>query len=121
MCYENDLSASKKGQSRVTYTLKTKNGRLVDVTYRNGYPDFSPHKYNGTLGKSEVQIKMTGKSSDFSRANESAGFGKGQYSQPDGFTWHHKEDGKTMQLIRRDVHEATPHTGGASIARLGGE
>ena len=43
-----------------TYTLRKKDGNTVNVTYNNkGYPDFSSHKYDGTLGKNEVQINMT--------------------------------------------------------------
>lgn len=67
---------------------------------------------------------MTGKgTSDFRRANEAAGFGKG--SKPpviDGveYTWHHVEDGETMQLIPRKIHQKFPHTGGASISRRSG-
>jgi hypothetical protein len=98
----------------ITYTLKTKKGELVEVTYRDGYPDFSQYKYNGP-GKAEVKIDVTGNNAaDFSRANEAAGFGK----TPNGYTWHHHQDGTTMQLIRRDVHGVTPHTGGASAARV---
>jgi hypothetical protein len=105
----------------VTYTLKKENGELVDVTYRNGYPDFSPYKYDGDLGDSEVKIDMTGNNNtDFKRANEEAGFGPGADDHPDGYTWHHNEDGTTMQLIQSDVHDAAPHTGGASLARAKG-
>jgi hypothetical protein len=103
----------------VTYTLKNEKGELVEVTYKNGYPDFSPVTYEGKLGKAEAEIEMTGKNSvDFSRANEKAGFGKGAYDHPDGYTWHHHQDGKTMQLVKTDVHGAAPHTGGASAARV---
>ncbi|SMC28849.1 A nuclease of the HNH/ENDO VII superfamily with conserved WHH, partial [Andreprevotia lacus DSM 23236] len=98
----------------VTYTLKGKNGKTFDVTYRDGYPDFSPYKYNGP-GKSEVEINMTGNNTtDFKAANQKAGFGDQAYSHPEGYTWHHHQDGKTMQLIREDAHAAAPHTGGAS-------
>lgn len=104
-----------------TYTLKTKDGSLVDVTYRDGYPDFSPHKYEGSLGKNEVQINMTGKNNDdFKAANQAAGFGDKANSQPKGYTWHHHQDGTTMQLVRTDAHAAAQHTGGASAARLKG-
>jgi hypothetical protein len=105
----------------VTYTLKTKDGNLVDVTYsREGYPDFSKYKYDGGLGKSEVKIEVTGNNTtDFKRANEAAGFGDKAYSHPDGYTWHHNQDGTTMELVRTDVHSASPHTGGASAARGG--
>jgi hypothetical protein len=103
----------------VTYTLKNEKGELVEVTYKNGYPDFSSAKYDGKLGKAEVEIEMTGKNKvDFARANEKAGFGKGTYDHPDGYTWHHHQDGKTMQLVKTDVHGAAPHTGGASAARI---
>jgi Domain of unknown function (DUF4150)/DNase/tRNase domain of colicin-like bacteriocin len=105
----------------VTYTLKTENGELVNVTYKNGYPDFSPYKYDGDLGESEVKIDMTGNNNaDFKQANQQAGFGPGANDHPDGYTWHHNEDGTTMQLIQSDVHDAAPHTGGASVARASG-
>jgi hypothetical protein len=102
-----------------TYTLRKKDGNTVNVTYNNkGYPDFSSHKYDGTLGKNEVQINMTGNNNvDFKQANKEAGFGETKRSHPDDYTWHHHEDGNTMQLIKTDVHEVTPHTGGASAAR----
>ena len=103
----------------VTYTLKNEKGELVEVTYKNGYPDFSSDMYDGKLGKAQVEIEMTGKNSvDFPRSNEQAGFGRGAYDHPDGYTWHHHQDGKTMQLVNTDVHGAAPHTGGASAARI---
>lgn len=85
------------------------------VTYSpDGYPDFSPY------AKQQVEIfPMTGKGTgDFTRANQAAGLTK---TEP-GFTWHHVQDGKTMQLIPTKIHDQFPHTGGASIARgqLGG-
>jgi Domain of unknown function (DUF4150)/DNase/tRNase domain of colicin-like bacteriocin len=105
----------------VTYTLKTEDGKLVNVTYKNGYPDFSPYKYDGDLGESEVKIDMTGNNNaDFKQANQQAGFGAGANDHPDGYTWHHNEDGTTMQLIQSDVHDAAPHTGGAASARANG-
>ena len=52
---------------------------------------------------------------DAKLANEAVGL-KGT---PDGYVWHHVEDGKTMQLIPKDIHDAFPHTGGASIIRNG--
>jgi len=105
----------------VTYTLKTEDGKLVNVTYKNGYPDFSPYKYDGDPGESEVKIDMTGNNNaDFKQANQQAGFGAGANDHPDGYTWHHNEDGTTMQLIQSDVHDAAPHTGGAASARANG-
>ncbi len=41
--------------------------------------------------------------------------------QDKGYTWLHMENGKSMLLVRRDVHDCTlggfAHTGGASIVR----
>ena len=102
--------------------MKTKNGELFDIAYRDGYPDFEKIKYDGSLGKAEVEIDMTGKNGpDFRVANKEAGFGEAKYSHPDGYTWHHHEDMKTMQLIRTDIHNAVPHTGGASGVRNRGK
>ncbi|MYM59083.1 hypothetical protein GTG28_07590 [Vibrio sp. OCN044] len=38
-------------------------------------------------------------------------------STPSGHVWHHVENGKTMQLISKDIHNAARHTGGAAILR----
>jgi RHS repeat-associated protein len=108
----------------ITYTFKKKDGSTVNVTYRNGHPDFKPFLYKGPPGKGEVPIKLTpgDRPADFRNANDEAGFmGKrGEAtatSHPDGYTWHHHEDGKTMQLLPTDVHDAAPHTGGFSKAK----
>lgn len=96
----------------ITYTMKTEKGRVVDVTYnKDGYPDFSPFEYKGTDGKAVVEIEYTGsRNKDFDLANNSAGF----EATPKGYTWHHVEDGKTMQLVENDVHKKFQHTGGVS-------
>ena len=46
-------------------------------------------------------------------ANRNAGL----ESTPEGYTWHHKEDGKTMQLVPTDMHRSFQHSGGAVILR----
>lgn len=103
-----------------TYTLKTKEGEVFDVTYKDGYPDFSKYKYEGGKGLPEVEIDVTGKNPiDFRQANIKAGFGKGSYSHPKDFTWHHDLPSGKMQLIRKDIHGSSPHTGSASAARNG--
>ncbi|MBK9258450.1 MAG: HNH endonuclease [Polyangiaceae bacterium] len=33
------------------------------------------------------------------------------------YTWHHHQDGKTMQLIERNVHRDFFHTGGMATTR----
>ena len=53
---------------------------------KNGYPDFSPY------AKTSVKVKgLNGNyANDFTLANKNAGFDR----TPDGYTWHHHQDGK---------------------------
>ncbi|HRG48819.1 MAG TPA: HNH endonuclease, partial [Leptospiraceae bacterium] len=77
----------------------------------HGFPDFS----NVAVPSKTVKIKnMKGDDSDFTKADKEAGY-NAQNPRPKGYTWHHNEDLKTMQLIPRDVHEAVRHTGAASM------
>ena len=71
-----------------------------------GFPDFS-----GVATKT-VKIKFTGtREADFAAANAAAGLTE----TPRGFTWHHHQDGTTMQLVPRPIHGATGHTGGFAL------
>ena len=102
----------------ITYT-KNINGKNVQVTYsKEGYPDFSPFSHPDY--PDPVEINMTGNNyKDFKAANEKIGLSGA--NPPDGYTWHHLEDGKHMLLVDSSVHDATlggfPHTGGASIVK----
>lgn len=80
----------------------------TDVPFdENGYPDF---KAAGVV-KSEVKITPTGsRAGDYRAANQAAGLDK----TPEGYTWHHHQDGTTMQLVPRKIHAETGHTGGFS-------
>jgi hypothetical protein len=91
-----------------TYTDKNNNS----VTYgKDGYPDFSPH--------SAVDVKVDNLSGkygpDAKLANDAAGLSR----TPDGYVWHHVQDGKTMQLVPQSVHNNFPHSGGSSVIRNG--
>jgi hypothetical protein len=75
-----------------------------------GYPDF---KAAGVV-KTEVRITPTGsRPGDFRAANQAAGFPK----TPEGYTWHHHQDGTTMQLVPTDIHRVTGHTGGFVLGK----
>jgi hypothetical protein len=37
-----------------------------------------------------------------------------KYRKDNKVTWHHHQDGKTLQLIKRDLHNAVKHLGGIS-------
>lgn len=86
--------------------LAGKNHPVTGVPFdADGYPDF---RAAGVVEK-EVKIKFTGnRERDFDLANKAAGLSK----KPNNSTWHHHQDGTTMQLVPTDVHRKTGHTGG---------
>jgi len=90
-----------------------KRHRITGVPFtKDGYPDFGNYLYKGSKGKAEVQLeKFTNHKDDRIIADRLAGFKE----TPDGYTWHHKEDGTTMQLVQRSIHKKTGHTGGNTI------
>jgi RHS repeat-associated protein len=70
-----------------------------------GNPDYSPYLYKG--GINTVPIDYTGnRRHDTAAANAAAGYKR----RPKGYTWHHAS-GRTMQLVRSDVHDAFRHVG----------
>lgn len=76
---------------------------------KQGYPDFSDYS------KAQVRLnRLTGDYyQDSFRANRAVGLDK----TPLGHTWHHVEDGKTLQLVPRSIHSEVRHTGGSSIIK----
>jgi RHS repeat-associated protein len=72
-----------------------------------GYPDFS------SVATETVEITQTGnRAVDFAAANRAAGLAE----TPKGFTWHHHQNGTTMQLVPTAIHRATGHTGGVALS-----
>ena len=76
----------------------------------------------------EDQLVNGGMTRDQARAYIEATYGvkprtrgpmQGHYpdASPDGYTWHHHQDGQTMQLVDRQVHATFTHSGGASLSR----
>ncbi len=117
-----DKNGSFNGGERGNSTWTSKDGQ-VTVEYKEGHPDFNNATLNGKpVGDiKEVEIPQTGNNKiDFPAADKAAGFTK-ENPRPADHTWHHKEDGVTMQLVPKDVHNRTiggaPHTGGASIVK----
>jgi len=115
---------------RVSETIRKYNHLNPEGIYwsAHGYPDFKPYAIKSENGKPIiVEIELANPSNrqeDYRRASRKA-LEKGlikeddfqQYSSPrasDAFVWHHAEDGKTMILMPRDLHEAVPHSGGIS-------
>lgn len=75
------------------------------INFEDGYPDFSPYATHS------VDIPMSGGSADFDLANKAAGL----ETTPPGMTWHHHQNGTTMELVPSAINNNVPHTGGASI------
>ncbi|MDH5640372.1 MAG: HNH endonuclease, partial [Nitrospira sp.] len=82
----------------------------------DGFPDFGPHAVKLPNGKTKVKIKFTGRNkADDALANKAAGFNPP--TTPEGFTWHHHQDGTSMQLVSMDLHTSVRHTGGTAHYR----
>jgi SMI1 / KNR4 family (SUKH-1)/A nuclease of the HNH/ENDO VII superfamily with conserved WHH len=78
--------------------------RFQDGTVKiNGHPDCIPH------AKISIEIKKLTctREKDIRMANKVSGL----QETPDDWTWHHVEDGKTMQLIPYALHKGVEHTG----------
>jgi hypothetical protein len=109
-----------RGSKVKTEPIPIRNAHLAGKTHpvtgipfdSKGFPDFSG------VSKKDVKISFTGnRNADFAAANSKAGFGKSHTDTPSGYTWHHHQDGKTMQLVPTDIHSKTGHTGGFSLHR----
>lgn len=87
------------------------------IQYKNGFPDYGPHSAG------DVDIPMRGNTTtDFDAADQAMRdkLGDPDWERPAGHTWHHNENGTTMQLIPQNIHAtgggaSTPHQGGASL------
>ncbi|MFH1897551.1 MAG: HNH endonuclease [Candidatus Desantisbacteria bacterium] len=98
-----------------------------EIKYKNGYPDFSEHVYKHNGKPVSVEIDMKGyaikkgntskTTTDFKAANEAMRKIDPKWKEPKDYTWHHNEDGVTMELVHTDIHGNVPHTGGASIVK----
>ncbi|WP_181676267.1 T7SS effector LXG polymorphic toxin [Listeria rustica] len=105
--------------SKGTWSYTNKNGQTV--RYPDGYPDFTDYSHPSIK---PVQIKVMSPKNpqaDFKAANELAGLNKDSNPPvptlsraPEGYTWHHHEDGTTMILVDFDVHQQFKHIGGQS-------
>ncbi|GIG60587.1 hypothetical protein Lfu02_49590 [Longispora fulva] len=79
----------------------------------DGYPNFSQYQWVG-IPQVEFDPTFTGdRAKDDAIANRKAGI----EDTPDGYTWHHHQDGRTMQLVPTDIHEAVRHAGGVAIVK----
>lgn len=77
-----------------------------------GYPIFDQY----AIARVEFNDLTGVETSDIRKANM---LHHGSYDNPQGYTWHHVEDGRTMILIPSDLHDAYRHSGGASLINNG--
>jgi filamentous hemagglutinin len=99
------------------------------IPYRDGYVDLDEWTQEKV-----IITEMKGDKGDFAPADRALARRRGwlkadgepnataarSYREKNRLTWHHNEDGETMQLVPRDLHENVPHVGGASAARSEG-
>ncbi|QLG39187.1 HNH endonuclease [Paenibacillus sp. FSL W7-1088] len=109
------ISIDKNG----TWTYTNKKGQ--SVSYPDGYPDFSEY-YHPTVKPVTIEVTVPkNPQEDFKKANIEAKLNKdsdppvpASNKPPEGYTWHHHEDGKTMILVDEDIHREFRHIGGQS-------
>ncbi|MEL7571255.1 MAG: HNH endonuclease, partial [Eubacteriaceae bacterium] len=81
------------------------NSKGDTVTYINEFAQFNGDEIN--IGKFRYRA------ADFRRVN------KLLHNKPKNpeYTWHHKEDGETLQLVQKDIHKEFTHKGGISVIK----
>jgi hypothetical protein len=95
----------------------------VSLDYKEGYPDFTTSHPTSIYqkGDGKVEIEMQGNNKDFGAAKKAMQdkLGDPNWTKPKDYTWHHVEDGTTMQLVKTPVHNkiesGASHIGGESI------
>lgn len=111
----------KKGSELEKY-MGEKYPGVEGVNFKNGEPDFSP------FSKGEVYIPdMGGRKNgadvptDFTQARQAMRQKNGSWDKSVdelGYTWHHKGDGATMELVDSKIHNTALDGGG--VAHSGG-
>ena len=74
-----------------------------------GFPDLKPY----AIFETKVPDLNGDREKDERKANKKVGL----KSTPEGYTWHHVEDGVTMQLVPSNLHGNIPHTGGVAAKK----
>ncbi|MEI2395753.1 HNH endonuclease [Paenibacillus phytohabitans] len=102
------------------WTYTNKSG--VSVSYPNGFPDFSKYFHPNVKPVKIEYAQPKNYPKDYEAANTEAGLSRTtnpsvpeKNKPPEGYTWHHMEDGNTMVLVEKDIHDEFKHMGGQSI------
>ena len=83
----------------------------ISVRYKDGYPDFGEA---GLVWQEIIVQGFQGYSADFRRANQLAPYGM---IDAKNHTWHHMQDGHTLQEVDKIVHRQFTHQGGMAKRR----
>ncbi len=75
------------------------------VSYTDGYPDF---KSAGMVNQEADIGPFQGRNKDFQTAKDLG------YIKSDDGTWHHHQDGRTLQDVNTILHDRFRHRGGIS-------
>lgn len=86
--------------------LHAKYGTHIPFT-EDGFPDFS------RFVRKEVKIKVQGNR----RIDSRNAWAAAKMKKEPGWTWHHHQDGTTMQLVPYELHKRVGHNGSFSIYR----
>lgn len=111
---------------KLTWEEILKKYGIDGIVFEDGYPVFSPVLAEINGKKAEVEIKnfTSNRSDNFDQADLELAKKTGkspeeikQWRKENGYTWHEHQDCKTMQLVPKEIHNNTPHSGGISIAK----
>lgn len=84
------------------------------VRYLDGYPDFTPYERQ-SVDVPDLQGNHARTSTgDFGEADALAEKGKADYTKN---TWHHHQNGTTMQEVPSRIHRKFTHRGGGSFIK----
>ncbi|MGM9968242.1 MAG: HNH endonuclease [Rummeliibacillus sp.] len=77
------------------------------VSYPGGFPDFK----SAGLVKQEIELdRFEGRNKDFAEANK-------RTTISDDSTWHHHQNGTTLQEVNTLLHSRFTHKGGISLSK----
>ena len=117
--FDNWLKAGNKVEINPDGTFTYINKKGVSVHYdAKGFPDFAPHLTHPSGVKSvEIEPMRGDHNKDYRQANIRAGHPEWGWDPPEGYTWHHHQNGQTMQLVPEGIHREFKHAGGAAAVR----
>lgn len=110
-----DLAGQKYPLNKLPEHIQQKYPDSVIVDER-GFIRFEPYTHIDEVGrvyKVELDSLSGDNKLDFKKANKAMGV----EGTPDGCTWHHVEDTKTLIAIPSDLHDAIRHTGGRAVQK----